>query len=355
MALIGPYPPPYGGISVFMKNLRSFIDRHFNVEIWIINELEKEEPVNHILALGRNSRLRYILRLFRYLRKIRPQLIYYNGPHGLARFLLAVYSRWTNIPLILHLHGMSAIDFYKKNILTRRMSKYTFQNADQIIAVNSYISSFLKNKGWASPFTLPPLLPSGDNPVITSRQMEFINSLPAEKKYFLSYGTLDTNSQGEYIYGIDRLLQTFGMYPGEEHLILVIILKDQSQKKIYNQFIQPLVDSLPYKHRIHIYTHEGQESLYPFYRKASAFIRWTTEDGDPLSIHEAMEAGLSVFATDIAPRPERVIVFNPRSPQIIFKAKNSVNKQMGKNISNQIQKKYFEILSYWLSPKKAIT
>ena len=52
---------------------------------------------------------------------------------------------------------------------------------------------------------------------------------------------------------------------------------------------------------------------HPFYKVldyVDCFIRYTSTDGDSLSIHEALEQGIPVIATDVVSRPNNVFLIH---------------------------------------------
>jgi len=320
LLLIGPYPPPAGGISVFMQNIRNFIRERFDADVKVLNELKLHKPSEGIFALGNRPEIFYPLRLIYYLLRFRPHIIYYNGPHGITRFLLSLYGHVTGTPVWLHLHGMSAVWFFEKNFLTRLMSRYTFRRAALMMAVNQKTCDFFRRRNLPVPRCVPAVVPAVGSRFASTRLKEFIRALPPERNnLLLSYGTLDKTPRGEYVYGIDKLLKFTVSDSGKAlpyTYVLVIILKNKKQRALYHTEILPLIKAAG--SRVRVFVHEGDEPLTPLYERTGGYIRWTVTDGFPLSVVEALQHGLNVYASNrISPVPEGVYVFDPEIPETL--------------------------------------
>lgn len=319
--VIGPYPPPVGGISLFIKKFEIFFKENFAEKITIVNEFNNQaKDINDIYSLASNSKAIYFFKLLKFLLFYnRASLIYYNGVHGITRFFLVAMGKILGYKVIIHFHGRSVINFYNKNLVSKQLSKFTLNNAKKLLCVNPVISKYLKdiNPNW-NIIDLPAFLPN--NRIAYSNKINsFLEELPSNKKYFLSYATLDKTLNGKYNYGISDLIEFFKNENEntEFGLILVLILYKKDHITEYQTYIKPLLSN-----NIQVFINDGSEPLTPFFDKAEGYIRWTFEDGWAGSLVESLEAGLITIATTVSERPKGVLLFNPKNPEQLKKLIN---------------------------------
>jgi len=62
----------------------------------------------------------------------------------------------------------------------------------------------------------------------------------------------------------------------------------------------------------HIHLLVGEQELWPLIRHADLFLRPSNQDGDSISVREALHFGVPVLASDACPRPEGVMLFRNR-------------------------------------------
>ena len=84
---------------------------------------------------------------------------------------------------------------------------------------------------------------------------------------------------------------------------------------------------------------------------ADCFIRYTSTDGDSLSIHEALEQGIPVIATDVVSRPSNVYLIHRGDNKELKKAIDFIssnfqyNKNKKENNNNELIDFYKQLLA----------
>ena len=155
------------------------------------------------------------------------------------------------------------------------------------------------------------------------------------KKLAASNFTLDKD--GNEIYGIKLLVDLFRKYPDWG-----FIISDPSGS--YSKLLGELEPN--------ICVIRGTHSFIPVLETSDCFIRYTSTDGDSLSIHEALDCGIYVIATDVVTRPENVsLVTRGNTDQLIsllyhFQQERLKQKRSVRNIyDTDILKLYRKLFS----------
>lgn len=128
---------------------------------------------------------------------------------------------------------------------------------------------------------------------------------------------------GQEIYGIVELIDYF-----KEYQAYGFVLSDPSGK--YEEILMNLPRNILIINRPHPFV----EVL----KKIDCYIRNTSTDGDSLSIHEALDNGVSVIATNVVDRPEGTILVERGNRNELDNAIEHVLKKKvrGKNIKNNL-------------------
>ena len=352
IALIGPYPPPYGGISIFMDRLYQLIQKELENECHIVNEFgDKNESVKY--ALSSNSRIMYLIKLgyFIFAHSHRYHIIYYNGPHTLTRYVLVLFAKVFGYKLIVHIHGQSLIRA-SKSIWGRIMAKSVLRNSNKVLTVNSLMVKQMQDLFYREDYQyLPAHIQSGKMNVPEEVQ-KFLRTLNDGKTYFLSYGTLDKTDSGNYVYGIKEIFSFFSSKRVKDlgyHLIFVLILYKDKHFVEYQNEIASLVNQ---QDNLHIFINKGGKyPLVPFFAKVNGYIRWTMEDGLGVSLIEAMENGIPAFATNVCNRPEGTVLFSPEDENQLLKGiqLNSFSGSKEYNFKDY-SSQYIELLNSTFQP-----
>ena len=197
--LLGPYPPPYGGVAVHIMNLSRRL-RDLNHEV-LIDKLD--------IPKFKGGIFRYF-KIISYMRRQKIALFHvhtssYGGfPIGIRSALAALFLRR---PLVWTVHGGAFWDFYQKSTwLKKNLIKFCFGQADKIIPVSRDLEKNLRAIGISeekiSPF-IPPFLPLPE--VKTD-----IAGFPPDLKNFLEEKDilLATISFFQPEYGLDLIPET---------------------------------------------------------------------------------------------------------------------------------------------------
>jgi len=300
IGIIGPYPPPLGGISVHIQRVaHKLIQQHNNVHIFD--------------ATRYKSRITRWKKIIHFLHNRAADHIHYHTLyHGSIEWLLVVMGQ------ILYGYKLTLIDHDCRNLYTRSaifkyIVKITLSRVHEQILIGTtthqaYLDNHIpciKNMKIESAF-LPPDLTKKDAIIATYPAELWIflnNHIPLICMNAFSLVLLHTKD----LYGVDTALELIHRLKKKHpHIGLVCALAqigdDQHFKKIMH-FIT--------EHNLHesVFFLHGQKELWPLLVYTDIFIRPTLSDGFSVSIEEALYFNITTIATDTAARPASVIVY----------------------------------------------
>lgn len=299
--IIGPMPPPIGGVS------------------------------NH---------------LFRYSNKYKIPVFKEKNRYSFADFLFIIKQKHTQF----HIHTISwkIITFLLiKRILYNCKCKYILINhnftiakpktikeyihffliqdyanhCETIYAVNvNIINSMQKTFGLKNYQLYDPFIPPDETKEneIWKSYGENVNKFLKDHDIILSSGAWHLSfHNGDDLYGFDLLIKMQAHLTQYNSKIgLIFFIGDPNYNSDYVKKCHDLISELGIQDNVFIIS--GQKEMWPIIKHSTIFIRATNTDGDPLSIKEAIYFGTKVIASDCCPREKSVTVFKNRDFQSLI-------------------------------------
>jgi len=329
IAIIGPYPKPYGGISVHIRNFTLYYlkTHHDKLKINIYNTSNQKELVDDYDFIKRipSSRLKinFILRplgLIKPLIHFKPDIIHYSGSASwVMRIITLLFSKTLRAKSILSIHGAGfKNNIFGKNLvktlsLTQKIIWVFIKNYNHIVCDNHYQIRNLKVLGYGdskisliSEF-IPPIMREEDYEKIPDYIQNFFT-----KNQINLYGMgWDANIDGVDLYGIDmmlKLMQQIKLRYNELKIGLTLKLLNVSDKyleKLNKEITEKSLDNI-------LIIERDIREVYPLIEKADIMIRPTCTDGDSVSIREALYFNTEVITSNAVSRPKGCIVFKNR-------------------------------------------
>jgi glycosyltransferase involved in cell wall biosynthesis len=277
--LVGPYPPPMGGVSSHLARLAPLLIRQ-GFSVAVLNHYGRRPEVPYVVGALRRNPLRYFLAV----RKRRSRLVHY---HYSSRSSLVA----TALALKLSPHRVRIVTVHSPSIardLQRRprgLVRWGLATFDHVIAVTPQVADILSRSLPAHEISIIPAhVPSGDP-----------QPLPPELESFLSGGPT-------FVAAAWRL--RFTRNPSARLLLLVGERPGRSGRR-YLDWIRGLLDEHGLTGRYLVMHGVDLASLFA---RDVTLVRPTRSDGDAVSIREALVAGTRVIASDAAVRPAGVQV-----------------------------------------------
>lgn len=317
--IIGPYPPPYGGISVHIERIYEYI-KDYPVQIY-----DSSSPNSSASLPGNVVKLTNLSRLGLFLKP--HHLIHYHSTSIRMRILLGLVAIFNPLVFI-HVHGASLVDQITTNNFKGRFLKVLLKKVN-LISSNPQIAGFIDNNlSCRAHYQYDAFIPPKYNERVVEEVMSSIKW--PNTKYVISMGGWFAKYKSKDLYGYDLMLsalntlRTKGM-----DVSIVASVNGINDRELYESFIQKR-DQYSLERYFYLITEDLPE-LYPILLESDLFVRPTNTDGNAVSIKEALWFEVPVLASDVVSRPKHTSTFKNRDV-------NSLTQQIETLLLNSEQK-----------------
>ncbi|HEY8892194.1 MAG TPA: glycosyltransferase [Clostridium sp.] len=318
---VGPYPQPIGGVSIYIKRMRLYMDL-----VGLANEVWDLSNINKNIGGVTNIRLRYVP--FKYLFRKNIKLIHYNIPGISYKIYIGFFNRllFKRRKKILTIHGASKDLFTHKGLL---VCKYLLNNKnlpinydiimakslnsfDAIICVKPGDKKYLFTKGINKPIYEVPAfifpIENEESLTIPKYIVDFINS----KNFIIcANASLIQFYDNQDLYGIDMCIDLIEKLNANRKNVGLVFCLPYINNTLYFNKLKNIIKSKKIESNF-LFVNEKME-LYPIIKKSQLFVRPTNTDGDAVSIREALFYKIPTVASDICTRPQGTILFKSRN------------------------------------------
>lgn len=299
--LVGPYPPPYGGVAIHVSNLINNLNNTFSIQLFSYGKNPFQKKGFRFI---RNIYLKPLLwpySLYKLNRWVSKNSIIHNHssinayPNYFIIKSFINFIRRKNLKLIDTIHDYTLIqrfeylDFNNKKALI-----YYWKNAEIIITVSEPLKNFIENHGINSNkiYVISPLLPFIPEPCPDLVRKRIDSFILAHDIILSTIGAFSS------FYDIDTIIKAFGIlkqYYPKSGLILVKcgFLSD----KKYERFLQNLICQQNLHNSILILKDIPHSCVLYILKKSNIFIRGAKEESFGLSKIEALLMGSYVIST----------------------------------------------------------
>jgi glycosyltransferase involved in cell wall biosynthesis len=295
--LVGPFPPPHGGVSVHVLTLQRLL-RKSGISCSVLNISRGAPPSDRYVSI--RGPLHFLLLLLRYSLKGWSLHVHING-HNAKSWLVALAAGLVGATgrsghgatLTIH-SGMSPAylnDRSSGRYLARYLAWITSKFYRHIIAVSSEIKDALRSL--PVPETrieiLPAFLPAPAAPL----------ELPGDLDSWSSahHPVISTALFFRPEYGFELLVEAVSELRQKHPRLGCVVMGDSENRP----------EGLPeYMFAIGDVTHE---SCLAVIARSNIFVRSTFSDGDATSVREAIALGTPVIASDVVRRPAGTLCF----------------------------------------------
>lgn len=308
VALFGPYPPPYGGVSIHIQRLKNLLlENNIQCSVYDITQF-----------WGKNGKFDYVQV------KTWPKIINFtkgivhihnSGLNMIKIFLLSNLLKLNGNKIVITYHSLRD-DFENVNWFKKKTLKLCLIHVSHFIVVNSIIREKLINIGINSKKItvlagfLPPAIIKKDIEDIPFEIWDFINNhhpIISSNAFRIEF----YNNQD--LYGIDMCIDLCTnlkkKYPQIGFIFcLPVIGDDEYYTKMKNKIRMNDIEK-----NFFFVTQPYQ--FYPILRASDLFVRPTNTDGDAISLRESLYYKIPSVASDVINRPKGTNVFQNRNPQ----------------------------------------
>jgi glycogen(starch) synthase len=299
--LVGPYPPPFGGISAHIVRLAGGV-RKQGLSVGIVNHFRTRGSDPQILADLRRNPWRY----WWVLRRMRAGVVHYHHARWSTLLATACALRRSPASTVATVHGRELEPFLRSGVPgVAAITRWALRSFDVLIAVSAEIEQSLAPAVGHPVAVIPAYLPDGDDRSVLSAEADAF--LRQGRSLVMAAYRLSVDGRGRTVYGLETAIGSFAAVAHDHpELRLAIFLASPPRSRRESHQLQSLVRQAgdqDVRRRIGVFY--GQP-LVQALQLATVYLRPTLTDGDAVSIREAMAAGLPVLASDVAARPDGV-------------------------------------------------
>lgn len=316
VVLIGPYPPPYGGISVHVKRIKQYLEKSC-ADVVVFNECKKD------ISSSIKAIKKYRTFIFK-VPFIKGDVLHFHILDKRLRILLGLY-KILGKKIILTLHGESLNEqINESNVFVKFLLLRSLKKVDKIICVNLKNRSQLLDLGFNPEKVIN--IPSYINPI---EEKCDIDNIPKEIWDFINNCGFLISANGcirfhnnEDLYGFDMLIELLNKLSVsniEAKLIICVLSVEEqnNEERNYYNNMKSKAQELKLNKKIKFYEVKDSE-FYPILKKSKLFIRPTNTDGYGVSIAEAIHYYVPAIASDVCERPKGTILFKSRDSSDLY-------------------------------------
>ena len=291
--LLGPYPPPYGGVSIYIQTLYEFFkDRA--IEFWIFGDEEFKGPNVHFMKDKRRELLPLVVR-----RGANAKIA--DCTHFLIEYPGILVPVWVALKGLLRFEWIKIIQDgslpsrYKKfNPIRKELFRLAVQSVTEFIVISEELEEWLRGEIRVEQkiSLIKNLFPVPNRSASTS--------LPEEiERILLPYKESDKRvcSIGVFIpsYGFKHVVAAVERLRGETNTDIGLLLLDGdfAADQDYR------TDVLHGRVWITVLKNVPRPFVFEFLRRSDVFVRAVEQEGYGLSRVEAIWCGLPVVATRV--------------------------------------------------------
>ncbi len=311
LAIIGPVPPPYGGVSIHIKRLMGHLDRA-GIDYLVYNNSREGTPSERVRPVGRRGR-RWLVGYL--LRGPEPVVYVHTSRWDVWRATWWL-SRVRGKAVILSVHTDSLRRLWPvRSWLARRAVVGAFRAARTVVAVSTHVRDFLEevagvgHKTVVIPDFVEPIRRPEDEGAVDPTVRAFCET---HEPVLLGNGAPIVYDDGRDLYGIDQTIELVdrlrAIWPGIG--VVWYLLKFTGWNPAYAEQMAGEVQRRGLDS--HWLFAEPTGEMYPTFPHVDVFVRPTCSDGDAVSIRESLHFGVPTVTSDAAPRPAGTVVFKTR-------------------------------------------
>jgi len=317
--IIGPYPPPLGGISIFIYRLKQVLrDHNFKVDIF--------DTSKNYIFFGIKYLAFFIKIIFNNYQVIHIQ--HFDLKKTILLFALRHIKKYK-----VFYTDHNPFLFENKNKIVCLLNKRLLGKLDLLIVVNDHILDIYNKHGVVLPknyliqnaFLPPPI--EEENKILNTYPNGLFDFLKEHKPLVIANAFQLRLINNIDLYGFDICVDLVKkLKPYFPQIGFIFALANEKYNDSYLREIQIRINKSFLNENFYFLT--GQKELWPLFRRVDLFIRATYKDGYGISIDEALYFKCSVLASNVCKRNNATTLFENRNLDDLFnKSLNILKKQ----------------------------
>ncbi len=305
VAILGIYPPPFGGVSVHIRRVADqFLQQHNKVHLF-----------NTERRLRRLFFPFYLMKLFLWLLFNRSHYVYYHSNYlknSIADLvIISVLRPILRYKVIIVEHDCRHL--YRRSSLYKRLYRWVLKRQDfKVVCIGSSTGKSYDDNG-IKPHTYS--IESAFLPPVRAVASIVMETYPSSLFTFLKeYTPLMLVSaahvmlvDGKDVYGLDMCVEMLAGIKDTYPDAGLVIGLPQISNADHIALLQKRMKDVGVAEQVYIL--HGNKELWPLFKQVDLFVRPTLSDGDSVSVREALYFKMPVVASDICERPDDVHLF----------------------------------------------
>ena len=299
LLLIGPYPPPHGGISVHVAETRALVESS-GAECRVLNINPRAEPSPHYERVRNGADLaRMVARYARSGWTLHLHINGHNRKAWLIAFVCGVFGRAAPSRLLTLHSGLAPSYLGSGGTLRRALLRPTCRLYPRIVCVSRPIQEAVLRLGIdaARLRILPAFVPRQPSPVPLGRDLE--EWIGAHSP------VLSTTLFFRPEYGFDLLVRALALLRARHPDVGCLVMG--SREGMQSEKARVARTGLA-SHVWFLGDVEHAACLFLMSR-SNVYVRPTLVDGDSVSVREALHLGVPVVASNVGVRPPSAALF----------------------------------------------
>lgn len=307
LLLLGPVPPPFGGISVHVSRLVPLLERA-GLRVAVLNHFSATDAPRVRGALKKNP-----LNYYRLPKRFRYRMLHYHHsrwPHLIA---VALGKGKSRARYVVTLHA-GDVQKHLPQLVSRvpfvaLLTRWALRRFDLIVVVEPNVAAAIRDRVDKQRVQLVPAFiePGADELGSYDAALEtFVRG--AGKLLVVPAYSIQFRPDGGELYGVDTAVEAFvELAPKLDNLRMAVFMARKPERSRSREHLGRLEEKLERAGlRDRVMVVFGQP-LAPALGPNATFLRPTRADGDAVSIREAISAGVPVVASDVVARPPGVV------------------------------------------------
>ncbi|WP_210397616.1 glycosyltransferase [Motiliproteus sediminis] len=282
ISIVGPYPPPYGGISNHIFRILPYL-RDSQIDFSVFNQYEHEDLLANVSST-KGSYIWWVKFLF----TSKSGLVHFHQFSWLHFLYLFFFSLVHGDCFLISIHNEKLLNcpvwVRKAAVKLLKMTR-----CKSVIVVSRSVGSMLDQCGVKNVRYLPAYVPPKTN-------FQRRNNHTSTTVLFNIWKVQDQDSIVKY--GIDLLVDLAVSYPEIEFECFVAQSKNIA-----------LIETMLTKKSANNCVLRIGENLVDHFHRADLFLRLNRDDAYGVSIQEAMDCGVPAIASDVCERPRGALLF----------------------------------------------
>ena len=330
--IIGPYPPPMGGVSIHIKRVKIKLDKQKN-KVFIFDTSQKF-----------SNKISSFIALFKKISHTKPDIIYYHEPsESIQKFafvtILRIFFR-SNLTIIDH----DCRFLYKCSKIKKPIFNFLTKQSDFIVLIgDSTYKCYLDNKiniikkiSVESPFLQPNL---SEEKIILNNYPKLLHEFLKSHQPIISANAFTpVLIDGKDLYGFDMSIELIKELKKIHQKIGIVWAICKEGDRTYFESIKQKIKNFDLKKNFYFLI--GNQEFWPIIKNSDLFIRPTLSDGHSVSVKEADFLSIPILASDICLRSKNTILFKSESiSDLTNKSIKILSKIKEENVQIPVQQK----------------